>query len=150
MQKELLHEMLAQNLVTCSYAFNSITARNQGYRLNARAASVGFIYRHIGETMNLFGFFFGIPTDIPNSTMGRQDTGQSYDLETSRAFVEQGYQMLKNLVDDTPEESWMDPVDTPFFGTVSKIRLFSHVLFHNAHHAGQISMTLAKGTLDGK
>jgi uncharacterized damage-inducible protein DinB len=43
------------------------------------------------------------------------------------------------------EKDWLKPVDTPFFGTVSRIRLFAHALFHTSHHAGQISLTLAKG-----
>lgn len=41
-------------------------------RLNDQPASVGFIYRHIGETMNLFGQFFGVPTDVKNMTMGHR------------------------------------------------------------------------------
>jgi uncharacterized damage-inducible protein DinB len=54
--------------------------------------------------------------------------------------------MLQDLAENSPEEDWLKPVDTPFFGTVSRARLFAHVLFHNSHHAGQISMTLAKGS----
>jgi uncharacterized damage-inducible protein DinB len=53
--------------------------------------------------------------------------------------------MLENLVNTTPEEEWGAMIETPFFGSVSKMRLFSHILFHNAHHAGQISLTISKG-----
>ena len=53
--------------------------------------------------------------------------------------------MLRGLVETSLEEDWLKPVDTPFFGTVSRARLFAHVLFHNSNHAGQISLTLAKG-----
>ncbi|MBL8166511.1 MAG: DinB family protein [Acidobacteria bacterium] len=148
MQKELLLEMLAQNKLTCSYAFDRITDENSALRLNRQTASIGFIYRHIGETMNLFGFFFGIPTDVQNSTMEQQDIGQQFDLEISHQYVAQGYAMLKTLVADSPDSAWLDPVHTPFFGTVSKMRLFSHVLFHTSHHAGQISLTLAKGQFE--
>jgi hypothetical protein len=145
MQKELLLELLAQNRVTCSFAFDQITAENSYSRLNEKSASIGFIYRHIGETMNLFGFFFGIPSDIQNTTMGQSDEGQNFDLGTSRVYVEQGYEMLKKVVDSTVDGAWLDLIETPFFGTVSRMRLFSHVLFHNAHHAGQIALTLTKG-----
>ena len=62
-------------------------------------------------------------------------------------MIERGYTMLKELVETSTDENWLKPVDTPFFGTVSRIRLFAHVLFHNSHHAGQISMTLAKGNV---
>ncbi len=60
-------------------------------------------------------------------------------------MIEKGYAMLKNLIENSTDEDWLKPVETPFFGTVTRIRLFAHILFHNAHHAGQISMTLAKG-----
>ena len=145
MRKEVLLEMLAQNRLTCSFAFERITDQNSGCRVNQQAASVGFIYRHIGETMNLFGQFFGIPTDIQNTTMGQQDEGQHVELSTSRLLVEKGYDMLEKLIEDSAETVWLDPIETPFFGTVSRARLFSHVLFHNSHHAGQISLTLSRG-----
>lgn len=150
MQKELLLEILAQNRATCSYAFDGITNENSGYRVNEQAASVGFIYRHIGETINLFGSFFGIQTNIQNTTMGQQDVGQSFDLNTSRLFVAEGYEMLKKLIEDCADSSWLEPIETPFFGTVSRMRLFSHVLFHNSHHSGQISLTLSKGRVNSK
>lgn len=145
MQKELLADMLVQNQLTNSFAFEKITDENLHKRLNEQAASVGFIYRHIGETMNLFGYFFGIPSEAPNTTMGQQDTGQNFDLEISHSYVAKGYAMLKKLVEETTDEDWLTEIDTPFFGKVSKVRLFSHVLFHNSHHAGQISLTLSKG-----
>ena len=74
MQKKLLLEMLTQNQLTCSFALNAVTRENAGYRVNEQAASVGFIFRHIGETMNLFGGFFGVPTEIQNTTMGQYET----------------------------------------------------------------------------
>jgi uncharacterized damage-inducible protein DinB len=95
--------------------------------------------------MNLFGQFFGIPTDIQNTTIGQQDEGQHFELSTSRILVEKGYDILKKLVEDTAETVWLDTIETPLFGTVSRARLFSHILFHNSHHAGQISLTLSRG-----
>ena len=145
MQREILLEMLTQNRTSCSYAFDGITDENVDYRVNEQSASVGFIYRHIGETMNLFGLFLGLQTDVENTTMGQQDTGQHYDLNTSRHLVERGYEMLGKLIEDTPDAVWLDPVETPFFGTVSRMRLFSHVLFHTSSHAGQISLSLSRG-----
>lgn len=145
MQKELLIGMLEQNKLTNSFAFGKLSTENLHKRLSEQSASVGFIYRHIGETMNLFGYFFGIPSEVPNTTMGQQDIGQDFDLDTSHAYVTKGYEMLKKLVEETTDEGWLTEIDTPFFGKVSKIRLFSHVLFHNSHHAGQISLTLSRG-----
>jgi uncharacterized damage-inducible protein DinB len=147
MQKKLLQDMIFQNRLTSSYSFDKITDENKGYRLNANAASVGFIYRHIAELMNIFGHFFGVLTDIQNTTMGQRDTGQVFDIETSKQYIDKGYEMLENLVRDTKEEDWLMTIDTPFFGTVSRIRLFSHVLFHNSHHAGQIALTLSNGQI---
>ena len=145
MQKEILLEMVNQNLKTCSYALDRVTDENKDWRLNQKTASIGFIFRHIGETINMFGLFFGIHTNVQNTTIGQIDTGKDYDIETSRALIESGFEMLKKLVEETPDSDWLDPIDTPFFGTVSKARLFSHILFHNSHHCGQISITLEKG-----
>lgn len=96
--------------------------------------------------MNLFAQFFGIPTDVKNTTIGQADNGQEFNVEYSRELISRGYGVLKGLVENSTDEDWLKPVDTPFFGTVTRIRLFVHVLFHTSHHAGQISMTLAKGS----
>ena len=146
MQKEVLLEILKQNEFTSHFSLDRVSEENAALRLNDKAASIGFIYRHIGETMNLFGQFFGVPTDVKNTTMGQTDDGQVFDVEYSRELVSRGYGVLRNLVENSDDDDWLKPVDTPFFGTVTRIRLFVHVLFHNSHHAGQISMTLAKGS----
>jgi|SRR5690242_16134741 len=146
MKKEILLEMVKQNQFTSHFSFDRVSEENATLRLNDKTASIGFIYRHIGETINLFGQFLGTPTDVKNTTIGQLDTGQHCDVAASRELIERGYQMLKDLVERSSEEDWLKPVDTPFFGTVSRVRLFSHILFHNSHHAGQISMTLAKGS----
>lgn len=145
MQKELLLLMVEQNRFTSHFSFDRITPENATLRLNDKAASIGFIYRHIGETMNLFGQFFGIPTAVTNTTMGQPDNGQSFDVAQSRELIARGYESLTSLIENTADEDWLKPIDTPFFGTVARIRLFAHVLFHTSHHAGQISLTLAKG-----
>jgi uncharacterized damage-inducible protein DinB len=147
MEKEFLQNILEQNKMTSSYSFNRISNENADFRLNKQAASIGFIYRHIGETMNLFTAFLGLKTDVQNTTMGKTDTGQGRNTEQSRQLVTNGYELLAQIIETTPEEDWLDMIDTPFFGKVTRVRLFSHVLFHNSHHAGQISLTLAKGGL---
>lgn len=146
MQKEVLLEVLRQNQFTTHFALDAVGEENASLRLNEKTASIGFIYRHIGETMNLFGQFFGIPTDVVNSTIGQTDNGQGADVEHSRQLISRGFGALQGLVENSADEDWLKTVDTPFFGTVTRARLFAHVLFHNAHHAGQISMTLAKGS----
>jgi uncharacterized damage-inducible protein DinB len=145
-QKELLREMLFQNMITNSYAVHRVTNENKRYKLNAETASIGFIHRHIGETMNLFGYFLGVPSDIQNTTMGQQDTGQDFEIETSKLYIDRGYKMLEDLINTSKDEDWFLTIDTPFFGTVSRMRLFSHILFHSSHHAGQISLTLSRGS----
>src|SRR5277367_4285880 len=146
MQKRILLEILKQNEFTSHFSLDRVSEENASLRLNDKTASIGFIYRHIGETMNLFGQFFGIPTDVTNTTMGQTDNGQAFDVEYSRNLIARGYGVLRDLVENSADEDWLKPVDTPFFGTVTRIRLFVHVLFHNSHHAGQISVTLAKGS----
>ena len=145
MQKEILLQILEQNRFTSHFSFDKVSEENASLGLNDQTASIGFIYRHIGETINLFGQFLGIPTDVVNTTIGRTDNGQPFEVEYSRQLISRGYEMLKGLVENSEEQDWLKPVDTPFFGTVTRVRLFAHVLFHNSHHAGQISMTLAKG-----
>lgn len=146
MHKVWLQNIFDQNQMTCSFALGKITPENAGFRLNRQAASVGFIYRHIAELINLFPGFFGLTTGVQNSTMGQTDTGQGRDIEESKALYESGLKVWQNIIDTTPEEEWLQIVDTPFFGPVTKLRLFSHVLFHNSHHCGQIALTLSKGS----
>lgn len=143
--KALLQDLIDQNKLTCSFALDRVTQENSSWRLNPKTASVGFIFRHIGETMNLFGYFFGYPPSTANTTMGKEDNGEYYDLSESKALVEMGFNLFENLVKSLSNEEWSEVIDTPFFGQVSKMRLFSHVLFHNAHHAGQISLSLSRG-----
>ena len=145
MHKALLLALLEQNRLTSSFSFDRVSEENASLRLNDKTSSVGFIFRHIGETINLFGQFLGVPTDVINTTIGQTDNGQVLDVKYSRQLIARGYGTLKNLVENGTEEDWLKPVETPFFGTVSRIRLFGHVLFHNSHHAGQISLTLARG-----
>jgi uncharacterized damage-inducible protein DinB len=137
--------MVKQNEVTSHFSLDRVTQENSRLRLNDQTASIGFIYRHIGETMNLFGQFLGVPTDVKNTTIGRVDAGEDYEVGYSRELIERGYRMLEALVESSSDEEWLNLVETPFFGSIPRIRLFSHVLFHTSHHAGQISMTLAKG-----
>jgi len=83
MQKEILLEILKQSQITSHVSFDRVSEENASLRLKDKTASIGFIYRHIGETMNLFGQFFGIPTDVINTTMGQTDNGQVFDLKHS-------------------------------------------------------------------
>jgi uncharacterized damage-inducible protein DinB len=145
MQKGVLLEIVKQNQHTSHFSFERVTEETANLRLNDKTASIGFIYRHIGETIHLFGQFFGIPTDVKNTTMGEMDAGQHHDVSHSRELIERGYKMLQDLVENSSEEDWLKPIDTPFFGTVSRVSLLSHVLFHTSNHAGQIALTLSKG-----
>jgi hypothetical protein len=145
MQKEILFQMLAQNRKDCSHFCKSIKSENIDFRLTEQTASIGFVYRHIGETTNLIGKFFGYETTVEGTTIGQKDTGMKYDLETSRLLFEQGYSMLEKLVNETSDKEWLEDVETSWFGAISRIKLFSLTLFHNSHHCGQIASTIAKG-----
>jgi len=52
---------------------------------------------------------------------------------------------LANIILKNSDEWWFEETDTPFFGKVTRLKLFSHILYHNSHHAGQISLTLSRG-----
>jgi hypothetical protein len=114
-----------------------VNHENVSKTLNENTSSVGFIYRHIGETMLMFGYFFGKPSEIQNSTMGKQDEGQGKDFEESK--------MLEEIIESTPNSGWSEIIETPFFGAVSKAKLFSHILYHNSYHSGQIGLTIKRG-----
>lgn len=139
-----LRLLIEQNKYTSSYSFRKILPENLDWRLSPEAASVGFIYRHIGEIQLLLGTFLGEATEVSNTTMGFQDTGQGADLEASRHLVEAGYDMLFRLAAERDPEWWMGTIQTPFFGDIERIRMLGHILNHNAHHAGQIALTLAR------
>lgn len=145
MQKELLQNILEQNKFTCSFTFNKLTSENEDFRLTENSASAGFYFRHIGEIIFLLASFLGVQSDVQNTTMGETDSGQGNDVESSKELVEAGFVLLDKLVDETSEATWLETIETPFFGTVTRIRLFSHILYHNSNHCGQISLILAKG-----
>jgi uncharacterized damage-inducible protein DinB len=145
MGTEIFKDLLAQNIISCGFSLNMVNSENVSKSLNENTASVGFIYRHIGETMLMFGYFFGKPRDIQNTTMGKQDEGQGQDYEESKRLIEQGFKLLDEIIESTPISEWSEIVQTPFFGAVSKIRLFSHILYHNSYHSGQIALAIKRG-----
>jgi len=116
MQKDVLRDMVTQNQFTSHFCFDRVSNENASLRLTDKAASVGFIFRHIGETMNLFAQMLGTPTDVQNTTIGQIDTGERYDVAQSRDLIERGYRVLRELVETTADEDWLKPVETPFFG----------------------------------
>lgn len=144
MVRIIFEELLKQNITSCSFVFDNISDENISYRLNENTASVGFIYRHIGETMLMFGYFFGMTSEVSNTTMGSIDVGQGSNLEESQKLIQKGYAMLNQIMENMEEDEWLELVETPFFGSVSKARLFSHILYHNSYHAGQIGLTLKR------
>jgi uncharacterized damage-inducible protein DinB len=145
MGTEIFKDLLAQNIISCGFSLNMVNSENVSKSLNENTASVGFIYRHIGETMLMFGYFFGKPSDIQNTTMGKQDEGQGQDYEESKRLIEQGFKLLDEIIESTPISEWSEIVQTPFFGAVSKVRLFSHILYHNSYHSGQIALAIKRG-----
>ena len=142
---EIFRDLLAQNILSCSFSLNLVNSENISKSLNKTTSSVGFIYRHIGETMLMFGYFFGKPSEIQNTTLGKQDEGQGNDFEESKKLIDEGFKMLEEIIETTPNSGWSDIVETPFFGPVSKARLFSHILYHNSYHSGQIALAIKRG-----
>ncbi len=144
MDATALKLLIDQNKFTCYFSFDKIKPENSSWRLTPKAASVGFIYRHIAEIQVLLGTFLGASTDVSNTTMGFSDTGQGADLEASRRLVDAGYEMLYSMADKHDSDWWLKTVETPFFGKIERLRMLGHILNHNAHHTGQISLTLAR------
>jgi uncharacterized damage-inducible protein DinB len=145
MQKQILLQMVEQSREDCLRILEDINTDNVDFRLTEETASVGFIYRHIGEATNLMAQFFGYETDVEGTTMGQTDTGKNYDLETSRMLVEDGYTKLEKLVNKTSDNEWLEEIDTNWFGKLSRINLLAITLYHNSHHCGQIASAIVKG-----
>ncbi|GAA5522760.1 DinB family protein [Aliifodinibius salicampi] len=145
MQKQILLQMVEQSRKDCFRILEDINTDNVDFRLTEETASVGFIYRHIGEATNLMAQFFGYETDVEGTTMGQTDTGKDYDLETSRMLVEDGYTKLEKLVNETSENEWLEEIETTWFGKLSRINLLAITLYHNSHHCGQIASAIVKG-----
>ena len=141
---QMIKLLIEQNRHTCSFALDKVSPENLYWKLNDEAASIGFILRHLGEAQLLLGTFLGEGTEVSNTTMGFSDTGQGADLEASRGLVEAGYGMLLRLAAERDPQWWMGTTQTPFFGEIERIRMLGHILNHNAHHTGQISLILAR------
>jgi enoyl reductase-like protein len=47
--------------------------------------------------------------------MDEIDTGQHFDIGHSRELIERGYKVLEELVENSSDEDWLEPVETPFF-----------------------------------
>ncbi|NVJ85028.1 MAG: DinB family protein [Algoriphagus sp.] len=142
--KEAMLEMLVQMELTSSN-LQQVQDIHWNWKLNKNSNSIGFILLHMGEIVNLFGTFFEIPTDVQNTTLGFEDNGQGKDIQASLALIKEGFSNLKDLIESSEEEFWKGIIFTPFFGEVSRFRLFSHILFHHFHHSGQISAIMKKG-----
>ena len=142
---EIFRDLLQQNILSCSFSLNMVNSENISKSLNENTSSVGFIYRHIGETMLMFGYFFDKPIEVQNTTLGKQDEGQGNNFEESRKLIADGFKMLEEIIETTPTSGWSDIIQTPFFGAVSKARLFSHILYHNSYHSGQIALAIKRG-----
>lgn len=147
MQKEIMLQQLEQSKMDCSRVLNNINSENAYFRLYEKTASVGFIYRHIGESTNLLTQFFGYKTEVEGTTMGQSDTGRTYDLDKSKEIFEQGYKTLEKIVNKTSENDWLEEIETTWFGKLSRIKLYSITLFHNSHHCGQIASAIVKGQI---
>ncbi|MFA5510931.1 MAG: DinB family protein [Candidatus Kapaibacterium sp.] len=145
MNKEIMLQQLEQSKTDCERILNNINPENSAFRLCEETASVGFIYRHIGESIQLIAQFFGYQTSVEGTTMGQSDTGTNYDLKVSREIFEQGYKILEKLVKERSEDDWLEEIETAWFGRISRIKLYSLTLFHNAQHCGQIASALLKG-----
>ena len=143
---EGLRMLIDQNHITCEYTFRKVDPSNASWRLNAGAASVGFILRHSGEIMHLLTKFLGRATSVENTTMGFEDTGQGADITVSKELIISGYKILEELADSMEPEWWMEKVRAPIFGTVERFRVMAHILNHTSHHAGQIALTLSRAS----
>ena len=84
MQKEISLNTLEQNKMTSSFAFEKISAENAEFRLDEKTVSARFIFRHVAETIHLFGQFLGTATDVPNTTSAKPTKGRAKTLRRAK------------------------------------------------------------------
>jgi hypothetical protein len=87
MQKQVLLEILRQSQFTSHFSFDRVSEDNASLRLNDKTASIGFIYRHIGETR--------ICLVSSSTTIGQPDNGQPFDVEYSRQLISRGWNLTR-------------------------------------------------------
>lgn len=142
--RDILLALLDQYILSNSFALNQLKPENGSLKLNDQSASAGFMLRHMAETTDLFGFFPGLPPRFGNTTMGASDTGQGREVEESHEMLRLSLEKLREYLLTASDGELQQDIDTPFFGTVSRLRLIGHVLFHNSYHSGQIGLTLRR------
>lgn len=150
MTKFILNQILEVNIAKTNGLLARLTAENSLNRINPQTATAGFYMRHIAEAqIQLCKLFFGTEASLPYGrpfTLGvSSDDGRLYDLTETQQLMNLGYETLRNVVQQTPVESWNDIKETKIFGTLTLIQGFSKILNHNAHHIGQIELCFKKG-----
>jgi hypothetical protein len=48
-------------------------------------------------------------------------------LDKIKKLLDKGFNLLEAIIENTTANGWSEVIETPFFGSVSKARLFAHI-----------------------
>ena len=147
MENSFLSSFIEQNKKDCLSIIDKIDEYNAGFRLSKNTSSAGYLIRHIGEVTNGIAVILGYKNQITYLTINKIDSGEKYNIETSKLLFNSGYLYLAQLIESSKTNFWNEEIQTTWFGNISRVRVLSILLFHNSHHCGQISTTIKKGSL---
>ena len=149
MIQSVLTPMLEMNIAKVNGVLAKMTAENSSFHIHEAAGSAGFYMRHIAEAQILIPqMFFGTTTGLsygkPFTLRVPNDDGRAYDLAETQQMIKTGQEILANVLKTFPEADWHKP-KTTVFGERTPLQGFALILNHNAHHCGQIELTIKKG-----
>jgi uncharacterized damage-inducible protein DinB len=149
MIQSVLTPLFEMNVVKVNALLARMTDENSKFHIHQAAGSAGFYMRHIAEAQIMisqmfFGTTTGLPYGKPLTLRVPNDDGRAYDLAETRQLMQMGQDLLANVIKTMPETAWHTP-KTTVFGEKTPLQGMALILNHNAHHCGQIELTIKKG-----
>jgi uncharacterized damage-inducible protein DinB len=149
MIQSVLIPLFEMNALKVNGLLTKMTLENSAFRIHAAAGSVGFYMRHIAEAQIMLSkMFFGTETNLPYgkplTLRVPNDDGRAYDLAETQHLMQTGNELLLNVIKTLPEADWHKP-KTTVFGERTPFQGIAMIMNHNAHHCGQIELTIKKG-----
>jgi uncharacterized damage-inducible protein DinB len=149
MIQSVLTPLFEMNALKVNGLLTKMTQENSAFRIHAAAGSVGFYMRHIAEAQIILSkMFFGTETNLPYgkplTLRVPNDDGRAYDLAETQHLMQTGNELLLNVIKTLPEADWHKP-KTTVFGEKTPFQGIAMIMNHNAHHCGQIELTIKKG-----
>jgi uncharacterized damage-inducible protein DinB len=143
---DIMRQVWDLNMRKVQSIINKTTAENAAFRLTPDTGTVGFYLRHIGEVMlSLSKLTFGTDNPVQTQTMRvKFDDGRVFDLEETKAIIEKGNATICEVMNKLSDADWDKTIATKW-GERTPMQTIVGLINHNAHHVGQIELTILKG-----